>query len=92
MAKGRRCRIAHVKPEPPFANNPHCGKPRRRGAGLRVGIVHVNDQTVADEPFAPFGGTGASGNGAAHGGPANWDTFTRWQWMTMRAKPPAYPF
>jgi acyl-CoA reductase-like NAD-dependent aldehyde dehydrogenase len=42
---------------------------------LRVGIVHINDQMVADEPFAPFGGTGASGNGAAHGGPANWDTF-----------------
>jgi benzaldehyde dehydrogenase (NAD) len=61
-------------------------------AELRVGLVHVNDQTVADEPFAPFGGTGASGNGAAHGGPANWDAFTRWQWLTMRGQPGKYPF
>jgi benzaldehyde dehydrogenase (NAD) len=58
---------------------------------LRTGIVHVNDQTVADEPWAPFGGNGASGGGR-HGGPANWETFTRWQWTTMRAAPPAYPF
>ena len=61
-------------------------------ARLRVGLVHINDQTVADEPFAPFGGTGASGNGAAHGGPANWDQFTHWQWLTMKHKPPRYPF
>jgi benzaldehyde dehydrogenase (NAD) len=61
-------------------------------AQLKVGIVHINDQTVADEPFAPFGGTGASGNGASHGGPANWDEFTRWQWLTMRHSAPRYPF
>ena len=61
-------------------------------ARLRTGIVHVNDQTVADEPYAPFGGTGASGNGSRHGGPANWDEFTQWQWMTMKHAPPRYPF
>jgi benzaldehyde dehydrogenase (NAD) len=61
-------------------------------AELRVGLVHVNDQTVADEPYAPFGGTGASGNGTAHGGPANWDAFTRWQWLTMRGQAGTYPF
>jgi benzaldehyde dehydrogenase (NAD) len=61
-------------------------------AELKVGLVHVNDQTVADEPFAPFGGTGASGNGAAHGGPANWDAFTRWQWQTVRGRAGKYPF
>jgi benzaldehyde dehydrogenase (NAD) len=59
---------------------------------LKVGLVHVNDQTVADEPYAPFGGTGTSGNGAAHGGPANWDQFTHWQWLTMKHAAPRYPF
>ena len=60
-------------------------------AQLRTGIVHVNDQTVADEPYAPFGGTGASGGGR-HGGPANWDAFTHWQWLTMKHSAPRYPF
>jgi benzaldehyde dehydrogenase (NAD) len=61
-------------------------------AQLRTGIVHVNDQTVNDEPWAPFGGTGASGNGARHGGPSNWDEFTQWQWLTVKHRPPQYPF
>jgi benzaldehyde dehydrogenase (NAD) len=61
-------------------------------AQLRVGLCHINDQTVADEPFAPFGGTGASGNGSSHGGPANWDEFTHWQWLTMKHSAPRYPF
>lgn len=59
---------------------------------LKVGLVHINDQTVADEPYAPFGGVGASGNGSAHGGPANWDEFTHWQWLTMKDQAPRYPF
>jgi len=59
---------------------------------LRTGIVHINDQTVADEPHAPFGGSGASGNGARHGGPANWDEFSQWQWLTMKQSAPRYPF
>ena len=61
-------------------------------ARLKTGIVHVNDQTVSDEPWAPFGGTGASGNGARHGGPANWEEFTSWQWLTMKHSAPRYPF
>lgn len=59
---------------------------------LRTGLVHINDQTVNDEPWAPFGGTGASGNGARHGGPANWDEFTQWQWLTIKGQAPRYPF
>jgi benzaldehyde dehydrogenase (NAD) len=59
---------------------------------LKTGIVHINDQTVADEPWAPFGGTGASGNGSRHGGPANWEEFTAWQWLTMKSEAPRYPF
>lgn len=59
---------------------------------LHTGLVHVNDQTVNDEPVVPFGGTGSSGNGGRQGGPANWDEFTQWQWVTFRGAPHRYPF
>jgi benzaldehyde dehydrogenase (NAD) len=59
---------------------------------LKSGIVHVNDQTVADEPWVPFGGTGASGNGGRHGGAANWEEFTQWQWVTIQDRATPYPF
>ncbi|MCC4114939.1 benzaldehyde dehydrogenase [Aromatoleum toluclasticum] len=59
---------------------------------LNVGLVHINDQTVIDDGFMPMGGRGASGNGSRHGGPANWDEFTQWQWVTVRDTPPQYPF
>jgi benzaldehyde dehydrogenase (NAD) len=59
---------------------------------LRAGIVHVNDQTVADEPWVPFGGRGASGNGGRHGGVANWEEFTQWQWVTVQDRARPYPF
>lgn len=62
------------------------------GNRLNTGLLHINDQTVADEPHVPFGGTGASGNGTRIGGPANWDEFTQWQWMTIKDKPNPYPF
>lgn len=58
---------------------------------LRVGLCHVNDQTVNDDGTMPMGGRGASGNGSRHGGPANWDEFTQWQWTTVRNTAPAYP-
>jgi benzaldehyde dehydrogenase (NAD) len=62
------------------------------GNRLNTGLLHINDQTVADEPHVPFGGSGASGNGTRIGGPANWDEFTQWQWMTIKDKPNPYPF
>ena len=61
-------------------------------ARLKTGIIHVNDQTVGDEPWVPFGGTGASGNGGRHGGVANWEEFTQWQWVTMQDKATPFPF
>jgi benzaldehyde dehydrogenase (NAD) len=61
-------------------------------ARLKTGIIHVNDQTVADEPWVPFGGTGASGNGGRHGGVANWEEFTQWQWVTLQDKATQFPF
>lgn len=60
---------------------------------LDVGLLHINDQTVNEEVVNPFGGTiGGSGNGVSIGGPANWEAFTHWQWMTVKGRPPAYPF
>lgn len=62
------------------------------GNRLKTGLLHINDQTVADEPHIPFGGQGASGNGTRIGGPANHDEFTQWQWVTIKDTPPQYPF
>jgi benzaldehyde dehydrogenase (NAD) len=59
---------------------------------IPTGLLHINDQTVADEPHIPFGGRGASGNGGRHGGPANWEEFTQWQWVTIKDSAPRYPF
>ncbi|HEY7281308.1 MAG TPA: benzaldehyde dehydrogenase [Actinomycetota bacterium] len=57
------------------------------------GIVHINDQTVADEVVNPFGGVRSSGPGARLGGAqANIDAFTQVQWVTMRGDLPDYPF
>jgi len=61
-------------------------------AKLKTGIIHINDQTVADEPWVPFGGRGSSGNGGRHGGVANWEEFTQWQWVTIQDKATPYPF
>ena len=56
------------------------------------GLIHINDQTINDEPVIPFGGVGDSGNGARHGGhAANLEAFTEQQWVTVRGEPPAYP-
>jgi benzaldehyde dehydrogenase (NAD) len=62
------------------------------GNRLEVGLLHINDHTVHDEPHVPFGGRGASGNGGRIGGPANWEEFTQWQWVTINDTPPSYPF
>lgn len=62
------------------------------GAQLKVGLLHINDQTVNDETVNPFGGFGASGNATRIGGPANPDEFTQWQWMTIQPEAPHYPF
>lgn len=59
---------------------------------LRAGMVHVNDQTVMDEPNAPVGGMGTSGNGGRFGSMAEWDEFTQWQWVTLRETTKSYPF
>ena len=62
------------------------------GQRLNAGMVHINDQTVNDECTNPFGGPGLGGNGSAVGGPADIDEYTRWQWLTVKDTPPAFPF
>src|SRR5258708_27225920 len=42
------------------------------GEQLKVGMLHINDQTVDDEAGKNLGGFGASGNGGRHGRGANW--------------------
>lgn len=59
---------------------------------LKVGMVHVNDQTINDEPNAPLGGFGSSGNGGRFGTQSELDEFTQWQWVTVRRHAKRYPF
>jgi benzaldehyde dehydrogenase (NAD) len=59
---------------------------------LHTGLVHIGDQTVDDDPRIPFGGFGASGNGATFGGPANLEQFMHWTWLTERSDTAHYPF
>ena len=60
---------------------------------MHSGIVHINDQTVDDEPVVPFGGVGASGTGSRFGGAdANIEAFTETQWVTMQSEIERYPF
>ncbi|MBT0963837.1 benzaldehyde dehydrogenase [Denitromonas iodatirespirans] len=59
---------------------------------LRAGMIHVNDQTVNNEFHIPFGGMGASGTGGRFGGPANFDAFTQWQWLSVMPSGIEYPF
>ena len=58
---------------------------------LRTGIVHVNDQSVADEPQAPFGGFKASGYGR-FGGRWGLEAFSNTRWVTLATQQAHYPF
>src|SRR6185437_14486092 len=68
---------------------------RERGFALaqriESGIVHVNDQTVADEPQMPFGGVKDSGFGR-FGGQAVVDEFTEVRWITVQSGSHPFPF
>lgn len=59
---------------------------------IPTGMVHINDQTVNDEPNAPFGGVAASGYGRVGGPRANIDAFTETRWLTLRGQTAQYPF
>ncbi len=72
--------------------SPSIGRAMAMAERLDCGLLHINDQTVADECINPFGGRGASGNGGSVGGPADWDEYTQLQWVTVKNTPPNYPF
>ncbi|MCX7172148.1 MAG: aldehyde dehydrogenase family protein, partial [Proteobacteria bacterium] len=58
---------------------------------LNVNMLHINDQTVNDEWGCSFAGRGSGGNlGAA--GVADWSDYSQWQWLTVKDRPPLYPF
>ena len=58
---------------------------------IEAGIVHINDQTVADEPQMPFGGVKDSGFGR-FGGSAVVDEFTELRWVTVTSGSHPFPF
>ncbi len=58
---------------------------------IQAGIVHVNDQTVGDEPQMPFGGVKDSGFGR-FGGRAVLDEFTELRWITIQSGTHPFPF
>jgi vanillin dehydrogenase len=56
---------------------------------IDAGVVHVNDQTIADEPQLPLGGVKDSGWGRS--GPQSMTDFTELQWITTRDGTGHYP-
>jgi len=58
---------------------------------IESGIVHVNDQPIADEPQMPFGGVKGSGFGR-FGGTAAINEFTDLHWVTVRSGTHPFPF
>jgi len=58
---------------------------------IESGIVHINDQTVHDEPQVPFGGVKDSGWGR-FGGKAALEEFTELRWISAQLTPRQYPF
>jgi acyl-CoA reductase-like NAD-dependent aldehyde dehydrogenase len=58
---------------------------------IETGIVHINDQSVHDEPQVPFGGVKDSGWGR-FGGRAALEEFTELRWISIQRTPRQYPF
>ena len=57
---------------------------------VETGMIHVNDQSVNDEPNAPFGGEKESGMGR-FGGEWVMEEMTRVQWVSVQHTPREYP-
>lgn len=58
---------------------------------IRTGMIHVNDQSINDEPHIPFGGEKGSGLGRLNG---KWslEEFTTIKWISIQHQPRSYPF
>ena len=73
-----------------FTKDPARG--RRVVGQIHAGNVHVNDATVMDYAFVPWGGFGDSGNGGRYGRHANWEEYAQWKWTTIRDQAVINPF
>ncbi|WP_368646329.1 aldehyde dehydrogenase family protein [Alkalibacterium putridalgicola] len=58
---------------------------------METGMVHINDQSVNDEPYIAFGGEKQSGIGR-FGREHSLDEFTTWKWISVQKEPRDYPF
>ena len=57
----------------------------------KTGMIHINDQSVNDEPYIAFGGEKMSGLGR-FGRNHSLDSFTTTQWISDQVKPRDYSF
>ena len=57
---------------------------------LQTGMAHINDSSVNDEPWIPFGGVKHSGVGR-HGGIQSIEAFTETRWITVPRTARKYP-
>lgn len=57
---------------------------------VQTGMAHINDSSVNDEPWIPFGGVKHSGVGR-HGGTQAIESFTETRWITLPREMRAYP-
>ncbi len=69
--------------------DPYRGSVMALARRIDAGVVHVNDQTIADEPQLPLGGVKDSGWGRS--GPQSMADFTELQWITTRDGTGTYP-
>lgn len=63
---------------------------RNFAAKMETGMVHINDQSVNDEPLVAFGGMKSSGLGR-FGGKWSLDEFTTFQWISIQEEKRQYP-
>ena len=59
---------------------------------IPTGIVHINEQTVDDEPTSPSAASWPPGPARASAVRANLDAFTETRWVTIRGDIAPYPF
>lgn len=58
--------------------------------GVETGMIHINDQSVNDEPHVPFGGVKGSGMGR-YNTEAIIDEMTELKWISFQIQPRRYP-
>lgn len=58
---------------------------------METGMVHINDQSVNDEPYIAFGGEKTSGLGR-FGREHSLNEFTTWKWISVQEEARQYPF